>query len=316
VLFASIVWVGLFACAPSFPVSRERLGPLRIVGVGAPDGVLRAAVWSGEGTLHAEAPTLRWWVDGAAAGTGWEVPAPEPGAEVRLEVETAGGARREAVWAVAAAPAAFSLARASVAAGEDLSLGARRGWSEAAVADGPAAGEALRLRAVAESGDAPPLRVRWRVEDGGGTLLALEDDATDLLPEAVVFDDGEVVSRDALALPVTPLVQAIAVDGAGGNRWLWAHAPFRDGAPAPLARVGELRLPFDAPAPGLWAVTLEGVTAAGVAAFTGAAPVTTLDAQDPLDCAPADVPFDLAWAIEGRCGADSLDGRRVVLEVR
>lgn len=313
-LLFSFVWVGLFACAPTFPVARERLGPLRIAGVAAPDGVLRAAVWSGEGPFHAEAPTLRWWVDGAPAGTGWEVPAPDEGAEVRLEVRTAAGEVREAVWVAAASPPAFSLTRAAVSPGADLSLAARRGWEATPVADGAGADAALRLGAdfTEETG----ARVFWRIEDGGGSILALDERQADVLAEEVVFDDGEVVSRAALERPLAPLVQALGLGASGGSRWVWAHAPFADGEVAGLARVGELRLPFAAAAPGLWAVTLSGVSAAGVGSFDDPVAVPNLDAQDALGCAPAGQPFDPVWAIEGRCGADELDGRRVVLEVR
>ena len=55
---------GVSGCAEPFEVRRQELSGFRIAAVGVVDGKASAAIWSGEGLGHAEAPILEWSMDG------------------------------------------------------------------------------------------------------------------------------------------------------------------------------------------------------------------------------------------------------------
>ena len=80
----------LLACAEPFDVQRDVLGPFRITAIGVEDGVARAAIWSGEGMVHASSPRLAWTLDGEELGEGYEV-AVDGGGELGLVVTAADG---------------------------------------------------------------------------------------------------------------------------------------------------------------------------------------------------------------------------------
>lgn len=91
----------LLACAEPFDVRRQDLGPFRIAAVGVVDGVAAAAVYSGAGMGHEQAPTLSWSLDGEALGEGWDVPV-SGGDELELRVDSAAGHSASARVSVAA----------------------------------------------------------------------------------------------------------------------------------------------------------------------------------------------------------------------
>ena len=77
----------LSACAPPFDVARKDLGPFRIAAMGVHEGQAHAAVWSGEGMAHAQAPTLAWSLDG-------ETQHAADGQAVRVSLDNARGSLR------------------------------------------------------------------------------------------------------------------------------------------------------------------------------------------------------------------------------
>ena len=317
------------ACQEPFDVQRKDLGPFRIAAVGVRDGVAQAAIWSGEGAFHLQAPVLEWSLDGQPIGTGWQVEVPGTGA-LALEVTAPDGQVHHATVSASEPPPPFLVARAAVDLGQDLSLEARRAAAEVPVDATAPEGQAMRLTLSfpqdSDSGDSgsgdsgsgdatsEALTLRWMSAGGQGTLLEVQTLAADLLAEEVVFDDGEVASRTDSG-PGIYTQLALVLDGQGGNRWSWVDAAV--GVEGALLHHEDRLLALDAdPSTGLLAVTLQATDDLWGLAPTDPVAVSDLAEQQALSCAPADQPFRLAWVVEGRCTRDELQDARVVLEVR
>jgi len=296
-------------CAEPFDETRQDLLSFRVAALGVVDGVATAAVWSGEGLFHTEAPTLDWTLNGQSIGSGWDVLVPGFG-ELGLRARSPDGAVREAAVTVAEpAPGALGVGRAAVDLTGDLALEGRREVVGEDIDTTVDLDEATRLTV---SGRTDGERLRWMLGGGVGTLLELDEDRADLLAETVEFEDGEVILREPLTEEVLHTL-VLAVDDAGGNRWLWADAAFVTSQTL-LRHEGRLLPVTGTVAPGWVAVTLSASGEAGGVALADATPVTDLSEQQGLSCAPTDGPFRLAWLAEGRCPLPDLDGARIVVE--
>lgn len=295
----------LLACAPPFDVTRKDLGPFRIAAVGVQDGVASAVIWSGEGMTHATAPQLEWTLDGAALGSGWDVAVPDGDGVLELVATHADGTVEAAQVPVAQAPDAPTWIREHVTL-DSVELADRRA-AQAEPGDSASLDEAVRLTL-----DGAFTQARWMSADGVGTVLELETLAADVVADEITFDSSEGEFFVAERLPGTPGIShhlVLLLDGQGGNRWVWLDAAF--GVDGELARHGGRLLPVDAPLePGLYATTLDADGAPGALD-----PVSDLSDQD-VDCGVADVPFELDWLAQGRCGLDQVEGARVVLEIQ
>jgi len=295
----------LVACQEPFDEDRHDLSGFRIAGIGVEDDMAKAAVWSGAGPWHEAQPGLSWALNGQPLGEGFDVPVTGEG-ELTLTATSAGGEVRTARVDVRAAGGAPTVRRQAVVLDEALSLEARRAVTGVDVETTVSSGEAVRLilDGLSETESA-----RWM--SAGGTVLELERDAADFLPEDIVFDDGELVSRTPAGEGVYSLL-ALLIDGAGGNRWLWVDAAVGEGATL-LRHEGRL-VRADAPAEaGLVAATLIADPIGGVA-LSDVISVTDTDEQDDLPCAAAST-FSLSWIAEGRCARPDVLGARIVLEV-
>lgn len=307
------------ACQPEFPVERHVLGPFRLAAMAVVDGLARAAIWSGDGPTHAEAPVLAWTADGDPLGEGFGVAVPPGTGRLGLTVTGPAGQRIVGSVGVADCAAALSVSRATVPTDGALSLAARQDWPETPVADGADRADlGVRLRAASTGFPQGPA-LRWMVAGTAATVLEVEDDAADLLAERVVFDGGELESRS----PTGPALHhglVLALGGDGCNRWQWWDVPFvQDG---PFLAVGASRLPVlddsltdaVAAAPVVEAELhiLDGVPhVAGLAAAADTAP----DEEGGLACGDGSADLDLAWMWSGRCTRAELDGARVRLVV-
>ncbi len=301
----------LTGCDALFDVERHDLEPFRIAAIGVQDGEAVAAIWSGEGLYHSEAPTLEWRLNGRDLGEGWGLPVTGEG-ELELTATSPAGESLEAVVTVKEAPRAFEINRYAVTL-DDLDLDARL---EAEVTAADAAveeGQALRVRLGADEGST----ARWMTAMGQGTVLELEALSADIFAEEITFDDGELVSREPIEETLTHHL-ALVIDGEGGNRWSWIDAAFEDSAPY-LRHEGRLfpveRTLEDLGERGYVAVTL--AQAGGLAGVDLEDPQTVddLSSQETLACAPPDEPFRIAWIAEGRCALPEVLGARVVVEV-
>jgi len=302
----------LAGCDASFTVSRQELGPFRIAGLGVHDGMAEAAVWSGEGLFHEEAPVLSWSLDGEPLGLGFEVEVPGAGT-LELEATSPDGDVRRAEVSVADLPAELALMRAEVDLRQStLGREERVAMEATTVDDMVASGLAARLElGEPEGAELEDGLVRWMRADGAGTLLELDERSADFLAEDIVFEDGEVVSRESLGDGLYSLL-ALHLGGEGANRWLWIDAAMGDEGPW-WRHEGRL-LPGEVSAEsGLIAGTF--VEAEGLAGLVleDLEPVEDLDEMEPLACAPVDTPFRLAWIAEGRCPRPDMLGTRVVV---
>ena len=305
------------ACQEPFDADRHDLRGLRIAALGVEDGVASAAVWSGLGPWHEQAPTLAWTLDGAVLGEGPSVSLPAgtaDGSTLALLVTDADGVQRSAQLTVRDLVGLddLSVARAAVEVGADLSLEARRALESTPVELAVAEGQGVRLTL---SGLREAEQARWM--SAAGTVLELERDAADFLAEDILLDDGEVVQRLPLSAGLYPGL-ALVLDGTGGNRWLWTDAAVGEaGTAAGLVRHRGRLLPADATATaaGLIAATLEADDTTGVS-LSGVEVVADTAQQEALPCMPAGADrFEVAWIAEGRCPRPEVLGARVVLEV-
>ena len=310
-LSASCASLTLLGCDALFDVERRELGPFRIAAIGVVDGEASAAIWSGDGLYHDEAPTLEWTLDGRRLGEGWGLPVTD-GDVLELTATSANGDVKYATVSVRDTPRAFEINRYAAVL-TDVSLEARR-EADVRPIDGAAdPGESVRVRLGADEGSV----ARWMTALGEGTALELEDLAADLFDETLLFEDGELASREPLDRAFTHHL-ALVIDGDGGNRWSWIDAAYEteesmirhEGWLIPVERnaapgAGETRI----------AVTLvedDGVTGIRFEDIVG---VDDLTEQTPLTCAIPDEPFRLSWIAEGRCPRPDVVGARVVLEV-
>lgn len=302
------------ACAPGFTVERHRLGPPRIAALGVIDGELQAALWSGLGLYHDEAPRLRWLVDGLLIGEGFGLRAPTAGL-LRLEAEI-DGVERVAELSLPDEPALLplSIQREELRLGDRLAVEQRRAVEGAPVENGVSDDADARL--VVEGAEGRSLR--WMLAGPEGGVLELDATRADLLRHAVEYDDG-AVSRGARGPAGVYTALVLAIDGAGSNRWRWVDVGM--GAEGPLLRAGERLLPLDleAPASGRLVVRFEIDDEAGLLGLrVGAAtPLAETEAgPDPLPCAPQGRPLRLDDLAEGRCTRADVDGQDVVLELQ
>jgi len=321
----------LAACNADFTVSRGALGPFRIAAVGAEIGsdgarVAGAALWSGLGPYHDEAPVLSWTLDGTALGEGWDVAVPEAG-ELGLSVTTAEGDTLEARVDLADPPEAPTLERYAVSLGDDLSLAARQAATAEAVDDVAPAGSAERL-ALSWTDAAADLESHWMIQEGRGSLLEEDRFAADVLDETLAWDDGELIDRQPVDAGISPTL-ALAYDGAGSNRWIWFDAAIgidtpmirHEGRLFPLSQDDGADVVVAARQVGWLLATLSSTDDALGVALTQAEALPASDEgpdlslQSTLSCAPADQPFRMAWLAEGRCTRADVDGATVVLEV-
>ncbi len=291
------------ACDAEFSVARGELGPWRLGGLSVVQGQARAAVWSGLGPWHDEPTELTWWVDGEPIGQGHGVWVPD-GEVLEVEAVAPSGDTFIGEVSIAVAPTITELSRQSIdLTGEALDLAHRRTVEGDVVASVVALEEATRVGLTVGR----EVETRWM--SAQGTPLALDEVTADLLHEDVVFDDGEVEERTALAAGFGHHL-ALALDGSGGNTWIWVDTA--NGVEPPVWRHRGRLLPGEV-APGLVAGTLTADDTHGVV-LDDTERVNDLDTQEPLDCAEGGVPFELFWVTEGRCLRDEVVGVRVVVE--
>lgn len=298
----------LVGCAPAFDDRHDLLG-FRIAAVGIVDGEAAAAVWSGA-LFHEEPVRLDWTADGEPLGQGWGLPVPDGVTELGLVATAPDGTVREARVGVGTSLAALSFERTSVPVGEDISIAARAALAESPSAGAAPEGEALRIRLLEPGGS----QTRWMVAAGATTLLELDANTADVLPERLEFDDGEVVGRERVPAGLQHVL-ALRIDGVGGNRWTWVDAALGTDAAFLQSEGWLLESSADA-GTGLLAATLDDLTPDGVGTLGAPEPVDDLGQHDPPGCAPAGIPFSLGWLADGRCSVAETRGRRVVLAVR
>ena len=294
-------------CAPTFDDRHDLLG-FRIAAVGVVDGEASAAVWSGS-VFHAESVTLHWSADGEPLGLGWGVPVPPGTGELGLRVVAPDGQERTARVSVSDGIGPLAFERTLVSVGDDVSIDGRSALEERPLAGSASDGEAVRIRLVDPGGTS----TRWMVGSGATTLLELDSDTVDVLPDRLTFDDGEVVGRVPAEVDVAHVL-ALRMDGAGGNRWVWVDAPIAGDHSVFRSDGWVLEGAVDV-STGLLAVTLDGLEAGGVGALGDPEPVLDLEQHDPPACAPSGQPFSLDWLANGRCSVSETRGRRVVVAV-
>lgn len=303
----------LSACAPPFDVARKDLGPFRIAAMGVHEGVAHAAVWSGQGMAHAQAPSLAWSLDGEPLGEGSDLALPEDavdGALLELVATSATGEQAQALLTLLDSTQDLQVQRAAIEVGEDLSLTTRRELPPLETQHA-ADGQAVRVSLENARGS-----LRWMSASGLGTVLELSETQADVLADEVVFENEEgawVVAERELGEPGIYHQLVLDLDPELGNRWAWVDVAV--GVDEPLIEHFGRLIPGEVTSDaGLMQVTLRAVS--GDLELEALSPVEDLSTQDTLDCAPADQAFRLDWVAEGRCGLDALDGATVVLEIQ
>ncbi len=303
----------LSACAPPFDVARKDLGPFRIAAMGVHDGQAHAAVWSGQGMAHAQAPSLDWSVDGQFVGQGNYLTLPEEvqdGALLELVATSAAGEQAQGQVSVVRDTQNLQVQRAAVAVGEDLSLAARRELPELASQHG-AQGQGVRVSLADARGT-----LRWMSALGLGTVLELSETQADVLADEVLFENEEgawVVAGREIGQPGIYHQLVLDLDADMGNRWIWVDVAI--GVEEPLIHHYGRLIPGDVTLDaGLMQGTLEVVD--GEWTLGSLLAVEDLSTQSLLECAPVGQAFRLDWVSEGRCGLDELDGAILVLEVQ
>ncbi|MFT5583644.1 MAG: hypothetical protein ACI9VR_001224 [Cognaticolwellia sp.] len=303
----------LSACAPPFDVARKDLGPFRIAAMGVHDGQAHAAVWSGQGMAHAEAPVLEWSVDGQVIGQGNGLILAEDvqdGAVLELVATSAIGEQAQGQLSVIRGAQDLVAQRAAVAVGEDLSLAVRRELPELDAQHG-AQGQGVRVSLAGARGT-----LRWMSALGVGTVLELSDTQADVLADEVVFENEEGAWVVAEREPGEPGIYhqlVLDLDADSGNRWVWVDVAI--GVDDPLIQHYGRLIPGEVTlGAGLMQSTLEVVD--GELVLGSLLAVEDLSTQSPLDCAPIDQAFRLDWVSEGRCGLGELHGATLVLEIQ
>jgi len=193
-----LLCVGTGACDAEFSVQRGELGPFRIAALGAVDQIAAAAIWSGEGLHHSQAPTLTWTLDGEPLGEGWDLAVPHQGL-LGLEVDDpATGETHTAQVQVGQSPPPLHLERAAVDLSGGLDLEDRRAAVAEPVDTTVPAGHAARLSLQVDS--AVPLVARWMA--ASGAVLPLTDLQADWVPEVLTWDDGVVEQQSAVFIVI------------------------------------------------------------------------------------------------------------------
>jgi hypothetical protein len=303
---------GAAGCQPAFPVERHLLGPPRLAALGAADGEARAAVYSGLGLFHDDAPALWWSADGRPLGEGFGVAVPDGAARLEVEVELPDGSAWSGGVDVREAPPLGALQRAQVPLSRDLSLAARRSVDGAPVPDGVDDDQdALRLSFGAADG----LELRWMLVDAGATVLELDEARADVIAAEVLRDDG-AWTRGRWTGPAPHAGLLLGLDGRGGNRWTWMDLPF--GEDGPWLRIGERRLPVPEALPPGWVELrlADGPPPAGVEVEQARWLAPAEDPPPPgyaLACGGGPDAFDLAWLAEGRCVRAEVVGRALLV---
>ena len=303
----------LSACAPPFDVARKDLGPFRIAAMGVHDGQAHAAVWSGEGMGHAQAPALEWSIDGQVIGQGNGLVLPDEvldGALLELVATSSSGEMAQGIVTVFRVEQNLQAERAAVAIGEDLSLSARRELPNLGAQHGEV-GQAVRVSLPGARGT-----LRWMSALGVGTVLELSETQADVLADEVVFENEEgawVVAEREAGEPGIYHQLVLDLDAGMGNRWIWVDVAI--GVDEPLVQHYGRLIPGDLTLDsGLMQSTLEVVD--GELTLGSLLAVEDLSTQGLLECAPVGQAFRLDWVSEGRCGLDELDGAIIVLEVQ
>lgn len=303
----------LSACAPPFDVARKDLGPFRIAAMGVHEGQAHAAIWSGEGMAHAQAPTLSWSLDGEELGQGSALVLPEDaqdGAVLELVATSVGGDVAQGSLTLVRSTQDLQVHRAAIEVGEDLSLATRR---ELPALDAQHATQGQGVRVTLENARGS---LRWMSAAGLGTVLELSETQADVLADEVVFENEEgawVVAERELGEPGIYHQLVLDLDAEQGNRWAWVDVAIAVEDPL-IQHFGRLipgELTSEA---GLMQATVRGDS--GQLELDALSAVEDLSTQDELDCAPAGQAFRLDWVAEGRCGLDELDGATVVLEIQ
>jgi hypothetical protein len=307
-----LLLASLTGCDAQFDVSREQLGPFRVAGLGVVDGVASAAIWSGEGLYHSEAPRLQWSVDGEPVGEGWQVPVSADADLLELAVtDPATGERHLASVQVGTSPGRLLLSRAELDLPRSLSLNDRRDVSGEPVLGTVAERMGARLTVAPEVSTEAELSARWMM--ASGSVLPLYPLQADVLSETLSWEGSNLNQRTSLG-PGIYSGLSLVLDGAGGNSWLWFDVGF--GVDTPLLRHGGMLLQGEAPEGSDQVVAVLDWNEAGTRVVPTAITVETEDTVfTPMDCVAETSFFEMSWIAEGRCTVDDVLGATVRLEV-
>jgi len=303
-------------CRPVFSVYPDELSEFRIMAMGIEERddlscpVASAVIWSGDGVIHFEDIILDWSLDGEVLGEGWEQPVCDVG-RLSLVATSSTGVVREGFVSVGDPATPIFPTREAVTV-DDTSIESRRDLDGLAVSAGVQLGEVSRtfINAFQEAD-----RVRWMSPAESGEVLELEVDAADIIGETITYDEGEVVERESLGPTITSHF-ALSVDGAGGNKWGWIDSSFGVEDASLLRHEGRI---IDVSGEDGFDVSTEMLAftitvSEGELEFTEFEPVSDLT-ESTVTCGLDSQPFRMEWMNSGRCTADELDGRRVVVEL-
>lgn len=311
----------LFAtgCQDPFAEGRHDLASFRIVAVAAQPvegGLteLRVLAWSGRGPWWEAPPQVAWTVgELTAEGPVVSLPVATP-AEVEVVVTTEDGEVEEAVLGLETPPTPPTLDRVRRARVDlELEDAGRPIEERAAVPAGEDGvvppGDAARL--VAE-GPVDGELVRWMAT--GGQFAELDHRSTDWFAGTVAFDDGEVESTSPLYPGVETLI-ALAMDGAGGNRWRYVDVAVGSGRP--YLEVDGRLFPVEGKAEGpagFWSARLAHANTTAGIELLDVTPVEDPAGGEAACGQAAGSVFSFAPLAEGWCSRGELDGVQVVVE--
>jgi len=312
-------------CAEPFTVERHLLDPPRLAAMGVHDGVARAAIWSGRGAFHTEAPQLEWTLNDAPIGEGFDVVVPGDG---RLGLTAVLADGHAVTGEVTVGPwTEVDVLRAEVErpVGKALTLDDRRAVQDPVPVAGSVPSTTM-LRLIAVRSSDTPETMRWMFSNPAWSLLELDTASADVVSAKVRWEDGEIDAVIDSAGGLAPGL-ALSVDGAGGNGWQWFDMAFD--IDTPLIRVGGRLLPldpettqdsvYDSPSH-VVATLVADPDAPGRSGFSLVDVAAGEDLDTDLVAWPGPTcstgSLLLEHIAEGRCTLDEIDGVRVVLEVR